>query len=380
MKVLHVLSSLEQSYGGPLRAILDMSARGSDFGVEAHVVGPGPLDVPDNPLPSNAIQSLPLGFPRSYRYAPQLRAWLRRNLHTYDGVVLHGMWTYPTWAAYRECQKIGKQYICFPHGMLEPWPVLGQGRLKAAKKLIYWRLRENEILRHGAAVLFTSQRESQLSQSTFSLPRMRRVVVPLAVSVIQDCVAKPDNPRIEIREGLKAALFLGRLHPKKNVAFLVRAWAESQPPDDWMLVLAGPGEPGYVQSLVQLIEELNLEGKVVLTGLVTGRDKAYLFQRSSWFLLPSSQENFGIAPLEAILYGCPVVLSDRVYLSEFLHDRSEILPLTSQAWTEFFRYRMGDEVRRQSLIDLDRRFVASRFEVDRVAREWALVLRDLFSA
>lgn len=332
----------------------------------------------DNPLPASAVESLPVRFPSSYRYAPQFRPWLQKNLERYDGVVLHGMWTHPNWVAYQECRRQAKSYACFPHGMLEPWPVFGQGRLTALKKMAYWNLRERFIFGHGAAALFTTEREARLAGSTFKLPSVPHVVVPYGVSISNRSIRYMEKPGFLIPDGKKVALFLGRLHPKKNVTFLLDAWADARPVDDWILIIAGPGDPDYVRSLALRIQNLGLNDSVKLVGEVAGGDKTYLFQRSHWFLLPSSQENFSNATLEAIQYGCPVAISDQVYFSEFLHKSSEVLPVTHAAWVAFIKNRMADEPRRLNILELDQVLVKPRFEIKEIAKAWAGTMRKIF--
>src|ERR1700736_4286180 len=131
MKILHVLPSLDQSYGGPLRAVLDLSAHSESTAFQSEILGFGPLKVPDNPIPPELIHSLRLSLPMKYCCSFKLSRWLESHLSSYDGVVLHGMWLYPNWVISRACRSLHKPYIYFPHGMLEPWSVFGQGSLKA---------------------------------------------------------------------------------------------------------------------------------------------------------------------------------------------------------------------------------------------------------
>lgn len=98
MKVLHVLPSLDQMYGGPLRAVIDLSVHSQEFGLESEILGIGPIRMPDCKLPPEAIHSLPLGTPRRYRFSRQLRPWLDENLPRYDGAIIHGLWLYINWA------------------------------------------------------------------------------------------------------------------------------------------------------------------------------------------------------------------------------------------------------------------------------------------
>src|SRR5882672_6121531 len=178
MRILHVLGSLQQSSGGPLRAVLDLSARSFEYNLHSEIVGVGPLNVSDNPFPTAFIHSLPSSPPRSYGYCGLLRPWLCERLRDFDGVVIHGMWQYPGWAAAQECLRAEKPYVCFPHGNLEPWSFFGQGWYKAAKKAVYWQWREAKIFQRASHIFFTSQREMDLAQKTFSLLPTQSLLVP----------------------------------------------------------------------------------------------------------------------------------------------------------------------------------------------------------
>jgi glycosyltransferase involved in cell wall biosynthesis len=378
MRVLHVFASLDQSYGGPLLATLDLAAHSQTPAFQNEVLGFGPQWIPDNPLPQDLFHSLPGGAWHTYCYSRLLRKWLGDNLGRFDGVVLHGMWLYPYWAVARSCQEAAKLYVCFPHGMLEPWSVFRQGWMNAAKKVLYWKAREERIFRNGECALFTTQRELRLAQPWLAPLGVRCMVVPYGIAASRCAEEGPDNDSLRLPAGLKVALFLGRVHRGKNVAFLIRAWAGASPAADWVLVIAGPAEPRYLAELRELARELRVSHQTRFVGMVTGRDKAYLFRRAHWFLLPSQHENFGNAALEAIQYECPVVLSDQVYLMEFLHPASEVLPLSERVWIEFFRDRMEDEHHRQHIIEQDRLHVRPRFDIGQVAKGWADALVTIF--
>lgn len=378
MKILHILPSLQQSYGGPIRAVLDLSARATKFGLESEILGFGELSVPDNPLDPNRIHSLPVSMLRRYCYSPGLRTWLRANLQRFSGVVLHGMWLYPNWAASSECRKLGIPYACFPHGMLEPWAVYRQSPWKAIKKVIYWRVREQRIFSRARCSYFTTNRERDLAKSTFHLGGMHLLLAPYGVDVSQERAVAPATPRLLQPPDRKIALFLGRLHPKKNVSLLIEAWRHARPPESWHLVIAGSGDDVYSTQLRKLISDLDLTEQVHMVGFVSGEDKSYLLQRASWFLLPSQQENFGVAVVEAITHGCPVVISDQVYIADSMHEQSEILSLDPDEWVKFIRERMQDDVWRNTIVALDRERLFDTLSIQAVARRWASVLTETF--
>ncbi len=371
MKVLHVMPSLRQSYGGPLRAVLDLSARALKFGLDSHVLGFGPIDIPDNPLAMDAIHALPVTWNNRFCYSAALNCWLEENIAQYDGVVLHGMWTYPNWAVASACRRHGVPYACFPHGMLEPWAVFRQGPWKLSKKVVYWRLIEERIFRSARCVFFTTDRERSLAETTFRIGGAHLILIPygMETGVLMDS-AEP-SPAVQLPQDWRVALYLGRIHEKKNIAFLIQAWADARPPAEWHLVIAGSGDERLVTLLKKLVARHGLEGNVHFTGFVAGAEKAYLLHRADWFVLPSRQENFGIAVLEAIAVGCPVAISDQVFIAEMLHERSEVLPLSSDEWVRFISERMPDMDWRNELARLDAHHLDSNLNIDKVSRDWA---------
>jgi glycosyltransferase involved in cell wall biosynthesis len=359
--------------------VLDLSARSTSIGLDSEVLGFGQLSVPDNPFPREKIHELPLSLPRNYSFSSHLTKWIHQNLTRFDGVILHGVWLYPNWAFLNACRKARIPYVCFPHGMIEPWALYGQGWFKAIKKTIYWTLRERKVFKHASAVFFTTERERQLAQKTFDLPPSSFIVVPYGVDYGGTREKEPANPELSIPTSRKVALFLGRVHPKKNVDFLIQAWAKSNPDPTWLLIVAGPSDPTYQRKLEGLTKHYQVQDRVRFVGPVSGANKNYLFGRAQWFLLPSKQENFGISVLEAINAGCPVAISDQVYLSDYFHEKSEILPLQLDAWIEFLRDRMPNDQYRHTLAQIDREYLVPKFAIDAVTRNWATTIIKVFS-
>lgn len=377
--ILHVLCSFEEKDGGPVRAVLDLCARSLRNGQECEILSFGPDRVNDNPFPLDKVHLLPAWPWFPYQYVPTLSSWLETELSKYSAVVLHGMWLYPLWKVAQACMRQQVRYACFPHGMLDLWPVRGQGYFKRAKKTLYWHLREKSTFHHAHKTFFTTPRELDRAGQTFGFPGHNCLLIPYGIAEPKEMVTEPDTVSLRQPEHSKSALFLGRLHPKKNPDLLIRAWAKAKPAKEWHLVLAGTGTVDYVAQLRSLVSRMNLDSSVHFAGHVSGRDKLYLLQRASWFLLPSDQENFGIAVLEAVANHCAVAISNEVYLSDFFHEESEILPVDEAAWIDFIQNRMPDEQWRKHLLDLDASFVAPRFEIEQVASAWITTLRNAFA-
>ena len=375
-RVLHVLSSLDEAYGGPLRLVLDLSARAEGLGLESELIGIGEVKLRDNPLPPGRVHAVRSGFLDGYAYSPALRAWLRQNLNRFDGAVIHGAWTYAGWAAAVELRAAKVPYAYFPHGMLERWAVGGQGRMKQAKKLLYWKFRESQVCRGACCTFFTTRREMQLA--AVPIPEPRRILRPYGIVREPAQIDKPQNASLSQQSGHNVALFLGRLHPKKNVDLLIKAWDEACMPEAWRLVLAGSGSPPYERELRQIVRDRGLEMFIQFAGFVSGVDKQYLLQRADWFLLPSSQENFGVAVLEAVQHGCAVAISDQVYLAESFRRDSEILPVDFDAWVQFFRGRMRNAEWRDQVSSRDRTHLMETYSMDVVVQQWTDTFRTIF--
>jgi glycosyltransferase involved in cell wall biosynthesis len=379
--VLHALTSLDERYGGPLRLVLDLSARAEALGLESEVLGLGDPEVHDNPLDPSKIHSVPVGkFGGSYGYSPELRKWLAENVDRFGGVVVHGAWTYHGWAVAMECGKAGIPYAYFPHGMLEKWAVNGQGPLNTLKKRFYWQLFERRICSGSKCSFFTTEREMELSPAVVGESRKTMLMRPYGMDAAFAPTAAPSNPALFQLDGMNVALFLGRLHPKKNVAMLIDSWRLAKMPADWRLVIAGSGDAAYERELRALVQKHGLGDQIQFANFVHGNDKTYLLQRAAWFLLPSSQENFGVAVLEAVQHGCAVAISEGVYLAESFRPESEVLPVRAEAWTQFFSSRMRDLASRQRVRDLDRDHLMKTFGMTQITESWVRNLADVFSS
>jgi glycosyltransferase involved in cell wall biosynthesis len=386
MKILHVLDSLDPRYGGPVRAVTDLSKRSAGLGLESELVGfavgPLPADTPASgrslpvAVPScGPIQDHVFPVEGMYRKSAEFAGWLRENVRRFDGVVLHSMWLGWVWDAARVCREAGVPYAYFPHGMLEPWSVLGQGAAKAWKKRVYWWWRERRVYAGACAALFTTQREMRLAGETFRLPAVRREVVPYGVEV---ALADAEAPRFAELRDVPFVLFLGRVHPKKNPDLLIRAFGEAGVPAPWRLVVAGPASAAYRGELAALAASVVGEGRVLFVDFVEGAEKGWLLRNARWFALPSSQENFGVALLEALHAGCPAVVSDQVYLADELAGMGRVLPVRVEAWVAVFAERMRDEMYRETVVAMDRVTVAKRFDIEEVTRGWVETMERVF--
>jgi glycosyltransferase involved in cell wall biosynthesis len=147
---------------------------------------------------------------------------------------------------------------------------------------------------------------------------------------------------------------------------------------DWRLVIAGPGERSYMADLADLARRCGVAGSVEFAGPVAGAEKRLLLERASWFLLPSEQENFGIAVLEAVGSGCAVAVSDQVYVGDEFPE-FEILPVCVDAWSDFMRKRMKDSRWRDQVARRGRVRLSEKFGKERVSKGWVDTITNVLS-
>jgi glycosyltransferase involved in cell wall biosynthesis len=320
MKILRCIHSLNPALGGPLESVKQSSIVLTHRGHEVEVIC---LDGPSDPWLGEfpgTVHALGPGH-GSYGYSPRLVPWIKARRAQYDAVVVHGIWQYNSFGVWRALHRTPTPYFVFLHGMLDPW-FNRTYPLKRVKKWLYWPWAEYRVLRDATAVLFTSEEERRLARESFALYRCNEVVVNYGTAAPEiDLQTARENflnnfPQLRAKNLL---LYLGRLHEKKGCELLIRGFAailRSSPVARLHLVIAGPcADENYLRHLKRLTRELGAavsELPINFSGMLTGILKWGAFAAAEAFVLPSHQENFGIAVVEALACGTPVLISNKV--------------------------------------------------------------------
>lgn len=349
-KVLHVLPSMDPRQGGVCQAVRTLSSGLLQEGVSNEVVcmdEAGASFFGDEQCP---VHTLGQGK-GPWCYNSGLLPWLLENLGRFDIVIVHGLWQYPGYAVRKAVSLIREKsvdivcpkFFVMPHGMLDPYFQSAKGRrLKAIRNNIYWRLIESGNVNGADGLLFTCEEERRLARIPFRpyKPQSESVVglgvdAPPGYDYQQQVAFKKRCPELSDEPFL---LFLSRVHEKKGVDLLIRAYSEllhesrslksqlvlvdeeDEPSNDHQtdifprLVIAGPGlDTEYGRTQLKIVEcDPLLRDRVIFPGMLSGDAKWGAFYGCQAFILPSHQENFGIAIVEALGCGKPVLISNKV--------------------------------------------------------------------
>ncbi len=371
MKILRCIRSLDPAHGGPLESVTQSTRVLLRREHEVEIVS---LDAPGAhpfPAPVHALGPVRGSYGYCARYVP----WLKENRARFDAVVVHGIWQYPSFGVWRALHGTTTPYFVFPHGMLDPW-FKRTYPLKHLKKLLYWPWGEYRVLRDAAAVLFTSEEERRLARKSFALYHAKEVVVNYGTATPEvDWAAAQEEffEKYPQLRGQRFFLFLGRLHEKKGVDLLIKAFA-SLGGNRGQLVIAGPcADENYLKHLRGLARDL----PVLFTGMLSGNLKWGALRAADVFVLPSHQENFGIAITEALACGTPVLISDQVNIwREVVEDGGGYAERDDLAGTQRLleRWRQVSPNERATMSARARSSFARRFEINQAVDSFLEVL------
>jgi glycosyltransferase involved in cell wall biosynthesis len=310
VRVLHVTGVYPPAdfYTGPLRQLHRLAGEQQVAGIDVRVVttnanGPQTLAVPAGRW--TEFEGIPVFYGRRLPGTDQLSwgAWraLAREAAHVDLIHVTALFNWPIVAAAASARRVGVRVIVSPRGSLDPEALVFSAKTKAW----FFRFGGARALKEAAAFHVTSEMEREYVEAF--VPGARTGLVPNGVTVPTD----DDLTRwTSAPAAAPTVLFLGRIHPKKNLIPLVRAWAAVAPRHpDAKLVLAGPDDHGHRAEVERTVDAVGVAGSVRLVGPVGGEALSRLLANAVCLVLPSTTENFGNVVAEALAHRVPVIAS-----------------------------------------------------------------------
>jgi len=373
MRIIHVISSIDSRAGGTTKALVDLTCAQAAAGLDVTIVSSyrdGDVVDGNRRFLETANVKLVLVGPARGKFSshPQLQPTLARLTGRDTVMHIHALWEDAQHHAAVVAHRSGTPIVWMPHGMLDPWS-LRQSKWK--KKLVLaWRLRRE--LNNAAAFAFTTDIERDLVEP-LRLPGLR-IVEPLGLDFSEfDSAPAAGSFRAKFPQAgdRRIVLFLGRIHPKKGLDLLIPAFAAAANLDD-LLVIAGPFADGYRPVVEAMVARHKLGDRCLLTGMLHGPERLAAMIDAAVFVLPSYQENFGLAVAEAVALGCPTIISDQVNIWRELSaagcvgvTRTDLTALTT-----LLKQWLADEPLREAAAARGKAFARQRYDWSRIARNW----------
>jgi glycosyltransferase involved in cell wall biosynthesis len=310
MKILQVIPSVGPLRGGPSQALRSIVAALTDAGVSVDVVttddnGPLRLSVACG-IPTREHNATFRYFPcqtNFYTFSWPLTKWLARHTPDYDVVHIHALFSYPATISALFSRRCRVPYVIRPLGTLNRWGIRNR---RPWLKQLSLRCVEAKVLRSAAFVHFTAEDE-RAQASDLGIPH-RPIVIPNIAEAAQTAPFKHSRSGSSFE-----ILFLSRIDPKKGLDLLLNAFQDIRRRIPYArLTIAGSGNPAFAKSLRTQATRLGLDSAICWREFVSGEEKQRLLSESDVFVLPSYSENFGIAAVEAMASGLPVVITDAV--------------------------------------------------------------------
>jgi glycosyltransferase involved in cell wall biosynthesis len=308
VKILYVLGSFYPAQsGGPNNttywAAKELARRGADVTVASLKDGLTPEHLEGHALDLDrenrfeGICAWYFDYKKNRYHSFSMFRWLLANAKRYDMVNLTSIFFPWSWLTAFLCILYRVPFSIAPRGELEP----NAFRYSKGKKELMSMIFLKRLMARARFVMVTSQQEERYSRSFF--PRsMAFETVPNYMKL------ETKAPSLEVIRKKRNILYLGRIHPKKGIENLIKAFGLLEPREHQLLI-AGSGEASYVKMLETLAGKNRWAKAIHFLGHLDGEVKSKTYREAKIMVLPSYSENFGNVVLEALAHATPVVAS-----------------------------------------------------------------------
>lgn len=381
MKLLFITHSYYPAFkhGGPVVSVHSINKKLVEMGVEVTVLTTNAGLEKDKSIQVNdwilqdgvRVKYFNYYGNRLYNISPALAFETAKIIKEYDIVHSTPVWNFPNLIAGYLCILFNKPYVISPRGTLYKETI----DLKSTfLKKIYYCLFVKYLLNKASLIHFTTNDEKEKVIEYLGLNN-NAVVIPNGLDM-DDFSILPNKglfrKRYNINENDLIVLFLGRINIKKGLDLLIKAFMKlTKEIKDIKLIIAGFDNEGYSEKLKQLITGLHIQEHVIFTGPLLNEFKKEAFIDADVFVLPSHSENFGMAVVEAMASGCPVVLSNKVGIHNVISENNigVVTEASINSLVLGLRKIILDTGYQKMLSDSGRDYVNKYFNINSVAIE-----------
>jgi glycosyltransferase involved in cell wall biosynthesis len=311
MKILQVIPFFSPKFGGSVTVIYqlskELSKRGhdvtiitTDFGFDweyAKIIAGYNVKV----IPFRTIANFGLLI-----YTPSIKGWLKDNIQNFDIIHQHNFRSYQNNCVSNYARRNKIPYIVQAHGSVLPFFE------KQNLKKLYDFVWGDKILRDAAKCIAVSKIERD-QYLKMEIPENKIEIIPNGID-LSEFGELPPREKFREKFGIapdeKMILYLGRLHRRKGIDFLINGFSNLL--DQYQivkLVIAGPDD-GFLDILMEQVKKLKINEKVLVTGPLSQSEKNEAFVDADVLVSPGIFEIFGLVPFEAIMCGTPVIVAD----------------------------------------------------------------------
>lgn len=317
MKCLHVIPWYFPSfvYGGPIYSSAALCKVLTTYGNDVTVItttanGKAELDV-EVGVPHLIEGVNVIYFKRitkdNTHFSPDLLSYLWKNADKYDAIHIHSLWNFVSVFALTICALKGITPIVSPRGMLSDYVINTNHPLQ--KKILHYLLGKRVL----SKVKFHATSAAELDEIRKVFPKSNVTVIPNILIEIDKVKVETEPPE---DDSIIKIIFLSRIDPKKGIEILLKGltnitWS-------YHLTVVGPGSNEYLETLKKYAAGLNIEDKITWVGPIYGNEKYTILAQHHLMALTSYNENFGNVILEALVCGTPILISDKVGLSNYV--------------------------------------------------------------
>jgi glycosyltransferase involved in cell wall biosynthesis len=358
LKILHIIEQIDYKFGGPSFSVPSLAATQSTIGNLVEII----FFTPDHKhyedpsyqfhsamYPNLIFSDISYNSISKTTLSPTIISIIQKHIKNSDVIHLHGLWRPILTISALLCLNLKKPYIISPRGMLDSWSLSQKKIKKKIAILLLWKY----IFNRAAFVHSLNIYESGIVKKLFPKVKVRISPNGMFKSFFN---SPPPSENVFLKQNTKVKnpyiLFLGRIHFKKGVDFLAKAFIIfSRHYKNVDLVVAGPDD-GELEKLKTIFDIYELRERVHFVGPIYSQDKFSAITCATCFCLPSRQEGFSMAITEALACGTPVVISKQCNFPEVEKYNAGIITNLipseiSNAFMKIFsdsnqRHRMGE--------------------------------------